>query len=321
MKAFKKSALLMMLTTLLIVATACGNGDGSGSAAEGGSEGKGGSVKIDGSSTVFPIMEAVSEEFKSEHPDVKVPVGVSGTGGGFEQFTKGETDLSNASRPIKEEEKKLAEENGIEYTELTLAFDGLSVVVNKENDFVDQLTVEELTKMWKKGSKVKTWADVREGWPEEEIKFFSPGTDSGTFDYFNEVILEEKGIRKDAQLSENDNILVKGVTGSQNGIGFFGYAYYLENKDNLTVVPIVNEAGEAVKPTGETIQSGKYNPLSRPLFTYVNNKSLKENEAVYNYVMYTLENAGKLAEEVGYVALPQEQYDKQIEKIKEIAGK
>ncbi|WLD92080.1 PstS family phosphate ABC transporter substrate-binding protein [Alkalihalobacillus sp. AL-G] len=317
MKAFKKSTLFMMLAALLIVATACGNGDGSGSAAGG----EGGDVKIDGSSTVFPIMAAVSEEFKAEYPEVKVPVGVSGTGGGFERFTKGETDLSNASRPIKEEEKKIAKENGIEFTELKLAFDGLSVVVNKENDFVDKLTVEELNKMWKKDSEVKTWADVREGWPEEEIKFFSPGTDSGTFDYFNEVILEEEGIRKDVQLSENDNILVKGVTGSANGIGYFGYAYYLENKDSLNIVPIVNAKGEEVKPTFETIQSGKYEPLSRPLFTYVNNKSIKENEAVYNYVIFTLENAGKLAEEVGYVALPQEQYDTQIEKIKKIAGK
>jgi phosphate transport system substrate-binding protein len=311
MKATKKSALFLMLSAFIIVAAACGNGGG----------GTSGSVKIDGSSTVFPIMEAVSEEYNAENPDVKAPVGVSGSGGGFEKFTKGEIDISNASRPIKEEEKKLAEENGIEFTELTLAYDGLSVVVNKENDFVDELTVEELNNIFKKGSEVKTWADIREGWPEEEIQVFAPGTDSGTFDYFNEEILEEKGIRKDAQLSENDNVLVQGVTGSKGGITFFGYAYYLENKDNLKVVPIVNEEGKAVKPDSETIQSGEYNPLSRPLFTYVKHESLKNNQSVYDYVMFTLRNAGTYADEVGYVALPDEKYEEQIDKIKKIAGK
>ncbi|MCF6137921.1 PstS family phosphate ABC transporter substrate-binding protein [Pseudalkalibacillus berkeleyi] len=322
MKAFKKSSLFLVLAALLVVASACGNGNGEGgTGAEGGEGQTSGSVKIDGSSTVFPIMEAVSEEFNAENPNIKAPVGVSGSGGGFEKFTKGETDLSNASRPIKEEEKKLAEDNGIEFTELTLAYDGLSVVVNKENDFVDKLTVEELNKIFKRGSEVKTWADVRESWPEEEIQVFAPGTDSGTFDYFNEEILHEKGIRKDAQLSENDNVLVQGVTGSKGGISFFGYAYYLENKDNLKVVPIENEEGKAVKPTADTIQSGEYNPLSRPLFTYVKHESIKNNDAVYDYVKFALENSGSYAKEVGYVALPKEKYEEQLKKMKEVAGK
>ncbi len=302
-----------MLLSLGVLA-ACGNGDGSSSAEE---EQK---VEVDGSSTVFPIMEAVAEEYSAENPDVKVPIGVSGTGGGFEKFIAGETDISNASRPIKEEEKKLLEEEGIDYTEFKVALDGLSVVVNKENDWVDQLTVEELKKMWTEGEGVKTWADVREGWPEEKIEFFSPGSDSGTFDYFDEVILDGAQIRKDASLSEDDNVLVQGISGTKNGIGYFGYAYYLENKDTLKVVPIVNSKGDAITPNQDTIQSGEYEPLSRPLFIYVKHGSLK-NDTVYDFTKYTLENAGSMAEAVGYVALPDSAYEEALKKIEEIAGK
>jgi phosphate transport system substrate-binding protein len=327
MKSFKSGLLMLLMVLFVIVAAACGNANGNGESNEAGTEDAAngesaieGSVAIDGSSTVFPIMEGVSEEFRKEYPKIQAPVGVSGSGGGFEKFIAGETDLSNASRPIKEEETAALEEAGIEFTEFTLAYDGLSVVVNKENDWVDNLTVDELQKMWSGDSEIETWADVREGWPEEEIEFFSPGTDSGTYDYWNEVILEENPMRKDAQLSEDDNVLVQGVSGNDNGIGFFGYAYYLENQDALKVVPIENEAGELVEPNGDTIQSGEYNPLSRPLFTYVKNKSL-EKPAVYEYVKFTLENAGELAEQVGYVALPQEKYDEQLAKLDEIAGK
>ncbi|MFC4558824.1 PstS family phosphate ABC transporter substrate-binding protein [Virgibacillus kekensis] len=302
----------VIMSLLAVVITACGNG----SAQSDGSK----KVMVDGSSTVFPIMEAVAEEYSAANPDVRATIGVSGTGGGFEKFIAGETHISNASRPIKEEEKKLLEEKGIEYTEFKLALDGLSVVVNKENDWVDQLTIEELNKMWSESSEVETWADVREGWPEEEIKFFSPGSDSGTFDYFDEVVLQGEQIRRDAALSEDDNVLVQGVTGSKNGIGYFGYAYYLENKDELKVVPIVNSKGEAVEPNQETIQSGKYEPLSRPLFIYVKHEALK-NDAVYDFTKYTFENAGKMAEAVGYVALPDSEYKDAIQKIKEIAGK
>ncbi|OMP67669.1 PstS family phosphate ABC transporter substrate-binding protein [Domibacillus epiphyticus] len=271
-----------------------------------------GEISVDGSSTVYPIMEAVSEEFMMEQPDVKVTVGLSGTGGGFEKFVAGETVMSNASRPIKDEEAAALKEAGIEYTELELAYDGLSVAVNKDNDWVDQLTVDELKKMWVDNGKAKKWSDIREGWPEEEIKFYSPGTDSGTYDYFNEVILEEAQIDKSATLSEDDNVLVQGVTGDKNAIAYFGYAYYLENKDSMKVVPIVGESGEAVEPTHETIESGEYAPLSRPLFTYVSNKAIKEDEAVAGYVQFLLENAGVLSEDVGYVSLPQEKYDEQI---------
>ncbi|OEH92917.1 PstS family phosphate ABC transporter substrate-binding protein [Bacillus solimangrovi] len=329
----KKTALMLLLAAIMIVAAACG-GDQSSTPAEGnndtnhesaeqqaeGSEQLEGEVAIDGSSTVFPIMEAVSEEYVAEQPKVKAPVAVSGSGGGFKRFVVGETDLSNASRPIKDKEKTLAEENGIDFVELKLAFDGLSVVVSSDNDWGTDLTVDELKQMWKEGSEVKTWKDIRPEWPEEEIKFFSPGTDSGTYDYWNEVILEDEPIRRDTQLSEDDNVLVQGIAGEKGAIGFFGYAYYLENKDKLNVVAIDNGEG-AVTPDGDTIQNGEYAPLSRPLFTYVNVKSLEEKTHVYDYVTYTLNNSGALAEEVGYVALPDSDYQEQLNLIKEKAGK
>lgn len=324
MKSFKFLAMSIMLSSLLAFAAACGNTEEPAETNEGteevGEEGASdeeaaleGEVGIDGSSTVAPIGEAVSEEFAAVQPGVKAPIGVSGTGGGFEKFTSGETDISQASRPIKDEEKAAAEEAGIEVTEFKVAFDGLSVVVNKENDFVDQLTVEDLKKLWVDSGSAVKWSDINSEWPAEEVKFFSPGTDSGTYDYFNEVILEDEQIVKAAQLSEDDNVLVTGVTGDKNAIGYFGYAYYLENKDNLKIVPIVNEAGEAVEPTNESVESGDYNPLSRPLYVYVNNASIKEKPQVAAFVQFYLENAGALAEEVGYVSLPEEEYTKQLE--------
>ncbi|NGP46364.1 PstS family phosphate ABC transporter substrate-binding protein [Bacillaceae bacterium SIJ1] len=339
-----KRLALVFAAFLLMILAACGNGDGGSDAsnAEGSNDTEAteedaseeeatdeseddaaasisGEVAIDGSSTVFPIMEAVSEEYAKENPDVQAPIGVSGSGGGFEKFINGETDISNASRPIKEEEIAALEEAGIEYTEFEIAYDGLSVVVNNENDWVDQLSVEELQTMWLADG-ATTWADVREGFPEEPIEFYSPGTDSGTYDYWNEVILEENPMRKDAVLSEDDNTLVQGVIGNKNAIGYFGYAYYIENSDNLKVVPIVNEAGEAVEPSEDTIRSGDYNPLSRPLFFYVKNSSLQEKPQVLDYVKFALGNAKTLAGEVGYVGLPDEEYDTAIEKVDEIAG-
>jgi phosphate transport system substrate-binding protein len=312
MKSLKKLALTAMMGGVLLFSAACGT-EQAGKTTDAAEVNKqlSGEVKIDGSSTVYPIMEAVAEEYQMVQPDVKVSVGLSGTGGGFKAFIAGETDLSNASRPIKEEEKAQLEEKGIEFTEIKLAFDGLSVLVNKENTWVDHLTVDELKKLWIEDGSVRKWSDIREGWPEEEIKFYSPGTDSGTFDYFNEVILEEQPIVQSATLSEDDNILVQGISGEENGIGYMGYAYYLENKDNLKIVPIDGGNG-AVEPTNESIESGEYAPLSRPLFTYVKNESVK-NEEVYDYVKFLLENAADLSEEVGYVRLPQEEYDKGLE--------
>jgi len=309
---FGKLTKLAMALTIGATLAACGNGDGA--TAESGMETGsttatgGGTVLVDGSSTVFPIMEGVAEEFSIANPDVKATIGVSGTGGGFEKFIAGETDISNASRPIKDEEIALLEEAGIEYTEFQLALDGLTVVVNSENDWVDQLTIEELAMIWTEGTGVETWADVREGWPEEKIELFSPGTDSGTYDYFDEVILDGEQINKAASLSEDDNVLVQGVSGSANAIGYFGYAYFLENSDIVKAVPIVNGEGVAVTPNDVTVQDGSYEPLSRPLFIYVKNEAL-ENESVYEFTKYTLEMAAEMAAEVGYVALPAESYE------------
>lgn len=324
MKNYKKLALSALITGALLL-TACGPQEGT-SGNESGSNGNKaseqsdqqlkGTVAVDGSSTVFPIMEAVVEEYNMNQPNVKVSVGVSGTGGGFEAFAAGETDISNASRPIKDEEKAALEKAGIEYTEFEIAYDGLSVVVNKDNDWVDYLTVDELKKMWIEDGTVKKWSDIRDGWPEEEIKFYSPGTDSGTFDYFDEVVLDGQPIVEKATLSEDDNTLVTGVTGDKNAIGYFGYAYYAENKDQLKVVPIDNGNG-AVEPTNETVESGKYTPLSRPLFIYVKNESLSKPE-VYDFVKFALENAGPLSEEVGYVSLPKEKYDKALSTLEDL---
>ncbi|MCM3167762.1 MULTISPECIES: PstS family phosphate ABC transporter substrate-binding protein [Peribacillus] len=319
MRRFKFMAMTAVMGGVIAVTAGCGSNDtsNSGKGNEAASDQLKGEVITDGSSTVFPIMEAVAEEYMATQPDVKVSVGSSGTGGGFKKFIAGDTDLANASRPVKEEETALLDEKGVEYTELKLAFDGISIVANKDNDFIDSLTVEELQKLWIDNGKVKKWSDIRPEWPNEEIKFYSPGTDSGTYDYFNEVILEEKPMVENATLSEDDNVLVQGVEGDKNAIGFFGYAYYSENKDKLKIISIDNGKG-AVEPTHETIKSGEYAPLSRPLYTYVANKSVAEKEQVADYTQFVIENAGELAEEVGYISLPEEEYQKDLDKLKEL---
>ena len=315
MKSFKKLALTAMMSGVLAFTTACNaqeTQNNNGKKVDEEAKQLQGEIKIDGSSTVFPIMEAVVEEYGMEQPGVKVSVASSGTGGGFEAFITGETDLSNASRPIKDEEKAKLEEKGIDYTELKLAFDGLTVVVNKENDWVDYLTIDELKKIWVEDGTVKKWSDIRPEWPDEEIKLFSPGTDSGTYDYLDEVVLEGQPLAEKAALSEYDNILVQGVKGEKNAIGYFGYAYYLENKNNLKVVPIDGGNGP-VEPNNKTIESGEYAPLSRPLFTYVKNSAIKDKEEVYHFVKFVLENVADLSEDVGYVKLPKDEYNKQLE--------
>lgn len=320
MNLAKASKLFVALGTVLTLA-ACGNemtDNGSGSEDGDATQGISGSVQADGSSTVFPIMEGVAEEFSIENPDAQVTIGVSGTGGGMEKFIAGETDITNASRPMKEEEATMLEEAGIEYTEFTVALDGLSVVVHPDNDWVDSLTIEELSAIWLDTSDVETWADVRPGWPEEEIELFSPGTDSGTYDYFDEVVLDGEQINREAALSEDDNVLVQGVMGSKNAISYFGYAYYAENKDNIKIVPIVNGEGEAITPTSETVQDGTYEPLSRTLFIYVNNESIKTNNAAYEFAKYTLETSGEMATEVGYVALEDAIYQEGLSKLEEL---
>ncbi len=274
-----------------------------------------GEIAIDGSSTVYPITAAVAEEFQKLNPDLKITVGFSGTGGGFEKFIAGETDINDASRPIKDKEKTALEEKGIAYKEIKVAYDGLSVVVNHANDFVDYLTVEELKKMWEPSSTVKTWQDVRPEWPAEEIKFFSPGADSGTFDYFTEEVVGESGaIRTDITASEDDNVLVTGVAGEKSAIGFFGYAYYQENKEELKIVPIDSGNGK-VEPNEQTVMDGTYSPLSRPLFIYVREDALSKEE-VKAFVTYYLTEGAALVPQVGYVSLPEEDYASALESIK-----
>ncbi|MFD2679982.1 PstS family phosphate ABC transporter substrate-binding protein [Bacillus seohaeanensis] len=319
MKSFKFLAMSAMIGSALMLG-ACGS-DSANESAENNNGGNAeeaaqleGDVKIDGSSTVAPIAEAINEEYAATQRDVQVSIGVSGSGGGFEKFIAGETDLSNASRPIKEEEITALEDADIDFTEFEVAKDGLSIVVNKENDWAEDMTVEDLKKLWVENGSVKKWSDINPEWPEEEVKFYSPGTDSGTYDYFNEVILEEADIVKEnITMSEDDNVLVQGVTGDKNAIGFFGYAYYLANKDELKVVKI-----GGVEPTNETIESGEYTPLSRPLYVYAKNSALKEDEAVYDYMKFTLENAGEMAEAVGYVSLPEEKYEEQMKTLEEL---
>jgi phosphate transport system substrate-binding protein len=310
-KFFRSTGVFVVFTALLVFTVACGGGGATNGDA------LSGSVELDGSSTVYPIQEALAEEYRAVQPRVQVTVGVSGTGGGFEKFTKGETDMSNASRPIEEEEAAIAQENGIEYVEIPIAYDGLSVVVSKENDFVKDLTREELNKIWT--GEVTKWNEVRSEFPAEDIKLYGPGTDSGTFDYWNEVIIEaDEGdvITPNFVPSENDNVLVKGVSEDKYGLAYFGFAYYIENQDKLNIVAVVNpDTGEAVLPSEETINDGSYAPLSRPIFTYINVKSFKEKPAVQDYAYYMIENAGELALEVGYINLPQENYDESKAKL------
>ncbi len=266
-----------------------------------------GTIEIDGSSTVFPVTEAVAEEFRKDNPKVQVNVGVSGTGGGFKRFSAGETEISNASRPIRDSERAAAAENGIEFLELRVGIDGLSVMVNPNNDFVDCLTVGELKAIWEPGSIVKNWSQVRPGFPDQRIRLYGPGTDSGTFDDFTEEIVgEAQAARSDFVASEDDNVLVVGINGDRNALGFFGYAYYAENPDKLKLVAIDAGSG-CVAPTPATIASGEYQPLSRPLFIYVNTEALTKPE-VKAFVDFYMINAAELVTEVGYVRLQEAEY-------------
>ena len=268
-------------------------------------------VKIDGSSTVFPITEAVAEEFqKAKRQQVKVTVGISGTGGGFKKFCRGETDIQDASRPILKKEMEDCKAAGVEYFELPVAFDALTVVVHPKNSFIKQLTVAEMKKMWEPAAqgKVTRWNQINPSWPDAPMKLFGPGADSGTFDYFTEAVVgKSKSSRGDFTASEDDNVLVQGVSRDVNGLGYFGFAYYVENQDKLKAVPIVNEKGQPVAPSMEAVEKGIYSPLSRPIFIYVSAKSLARPE-VKEFVEYYMTHGGKLAKEVKYVPLPDSAY-------------
>jgi len=270
-----------------------------GSNRDGGDGGLSGTIQADGSSTVFPLTEAVAEEFKVENQGVDITVGESGTGGGFQKFCNGETDMNNASRPIKREEARVCEKNGIEYTQLHVASDGLAIVVHPENDWVDCMTVQELNRIWEPGSAVKNWSQVRNGFPDQALRLYGPGTASGTFDYFTEAINgEEDASRNDYTQSEDDHVLVTGVAGDRGALGYFGYAYYAENENKLKVLGV--DAGDGcVVPSDETVRDGTYTPLARPLFLYVRHDAFERPE-VEAFVEFYLDSVNDLAAEVGY---------------------
>lgn len=298
-----------VLTLSLLTLAACGNAPepatpGGGAPAP--ASARDATVRIDGSSTVFPITEAVAEEFRAGNKS-RVTIGVSGTGGGFEKFCAGETDISGASRHIKDSEKELCAAGGVEYLELAVAYDGISVVANPANDWAEHLTTDELKTIWEPEAQgtITNWNQVRSDFPDKPLALFGPGVDSGTFDYFTKKIVgTEQASRGDFTASEDDNVLVHGVATDEGGLGFFGFAYYIENKDRLKVLPIQQGEAAAVTPTVDTIADGSYAPLSRPIFIYVSKASSARPE-VGAFIDFYLEHGGELALEVGYIGLPE----------------
>jgi phosphate transport system substrate-binding protein len=294
----------------MLAVAGCGGDDGG--------SGSGGPVSGDGSSPVGPYVTAAAASFRDES-GTNVTVGISGTGGGFERFCRGETDLSNASRPIDGEEVALCEEKGVAYQELQVANDALTVVVNTANDWATCLTVEELNAIWKPGSEVTSWQDVRPSFPDEAIELFGPGTDSGTFDYFTDAINGEEGAsRTDYQASEDDNVIVQGVSGTPGGMGYFGFSYFEENQDTLKALEIDDGSG-CVAPSADAAQSGDYTPLARPLFVYAKTSALERPE-VEDFLRYMLENEAAIAERAQFVPLNQTQIDENLAKLDEATG-
>jgi len=314
----RKLLALAACACLALGAAACG-GDDDDNGGSSGSSGGGdlsGNIKIDGSSTVAPFAQAAQEAFQGENPNVKITVGTSGTGGGFEKFCNGETDISDASRSIKpDEEVPLCKKGGIKYHEVQVANDGIAVVTNK-NLKVDCLTVDQLKKLWNKGSKVKSLSEIDPSLPDTPLKLYGPGTDSGTFDFFTDKINGEEGVsREDYQPSEDDNVTVQGVTGSDGGLGYFGFSYYEQNQDKLNLVGVGESAGKCVKPSTEAIQDGSYAPLSRPLFMYPNEKSLARPE-VKAFMDYVLANYEDIATASQIVPMTSEQAAKGEQELK-----
>lgn len=300
MSQLSSSPILRGLTLALsALVAACGGGAPA--------DGLSGAVRLDGSSTVFPISEAVAEEFLIQTPGVRVTVGVSGTGGGFKKFIAGEVDINDASRRIHPEEIASAEAAGLRYLEIPVAYDGLSIVVNPNNDWVDHLTIEELKRIWEPGSTVDSWDDIRAGWPARPIRLYGPGTDSGTFDYFTEAVTGKSGAaRPDYTASEDDNVLVTGISGDESALGFFGFAYYEENASRLKLVPVDSGNGPLL-PSVTTINDGSYAPLSRQVFIYLSAASVGRPE-VRAFVDFYLDIAPEIVREVGYIPLRDEEY-------------
>ncbi|MDP9491275.1 MAG: PstS family phosphate ABC transporter substrate-binding protein [Actinomycetota bacterium] len=286
---------ILLVASLLLVACERG-GDSS-------------TIRADGSSTVGPLISAAAERFQRDNLDVRVTVGISGTGGGFERFCRGETNISNASRPIKDEEKQACSKEGIEFVELPIANDALTVVVNRQNDWVECLTVEQLKRIWRPGSKVKSWKDIEPSFPDEQLTLYGPGTDSGTFDYFTDEINGEEGAsRSNYSASEDDNVTVQGVGGAKGALGYFGFSYFEENEGRVKALAVDGGDG-CVAPSVESAQSGEYKPLARPLFIYVKKESLPRPE-VRRFAEYILDNATEIAEAARFVPATEEQLSK-----------
>jgi phosphate transport system substrate-binding protein len=308
MRKSMPSALFLSVATLALIVAGCGGG-GTGS----------GVITADGSSTVGPFTTKAAEDFKASG-GADVTVGISGTGGGFERFCAGETDISNASRAIKDEEAVTCAANGVEYVELQVATDALTNVVNAENDWVTCLTVEQLKGIWEPGSKVSNWNQVDPSYPDVPLKLYGAGTDSGTFDYFTDVINGEEGAsRSDFSPTEDDNVTVQGVSGDKGALGYFGFSYFEENQDTLEALEVDGGAG-CVAPSVETAQNGSYTPLARPLFMYVKTSSLADTEGLADFVRYTLDNEQAIASEAQFVPLSQEQIDEQLQKFEDATG-
>ena len=303
------STLLGCIAAFALVGAGCGGGDDG--------ESGGGTITIDGSSTVGPFATRASEDFRADNPDVRITVGVSGTGGGFERFCAGETDVSDASRPIDEDEVALCEESGVEYVELRVATDALTNIVNTENDWGTCLTVEQLSAIWKPGSKVSNWNQVDPSFPDSPLKLYGPGTDSGTFDYFTDVVNGEEGAsRTDFSASEDDNVIVQGVSGDEGGLGYLGFSYYEENQDKLKALEVDGGQG-CVAPSVEAAQNETYTPLSRPLFMYVSTSALADNGSLADFLRVTLENEESIAEASRVVPMSQEQIDVEVQKLED----
>ena len=302
-------------TTVLgasVLLGACGGNNG------GSGDGKDlkGSAKGEGSSTVAPIVEKLNEKWAKDHKDAKISSGQAGTGAGFQKFIAGETDFSDASRPIKDEEKKKLEDKGIKYHEFKIAQDGVTIAVNKDNDFVKELSKDQLKKIY--SGEAKTWKDVDSSWPNKEIKAFSPNSSHGTYDFWEEEVMDKQDIK--AQKNGDTNVIVQSVEKNKESIGYFGYNFYEQNKDKLKEVKVKDDSGKTTEPTKKTIQDGSY-ALSRPLYIYTNEKKLKDNKGFQDFMKFVLEDKGKSAEDAGFVALPKKDYTEQQSKLDDIIGK
>ncbi len=310
--------LIAVCGALSLGVAACGGDDTAGA---GQGQGLSGTVRIDGSSTVAPLSEAAAELFNEENPDVRISVGTSGTGGGFEKFCRGESDISDASRQIEDDEVEACKRQGVEFQELTVANDALSVIVNPQNDWARCLTVDELNRIWDKGSTIDSWSQVRSGFPNEELELFGPGTDSGTFDYFTEAVNGEEGVQRTQynNVGEDDNATITGVAGNKGGMGYLGFSFLQENQGKVKAVQVQNADGQCVEPTAEKVQNGAYTPLGRELFVYASDKALQKPE-VRAFLDFYVENAQAIAEQTGFIGLTEQQKQEAQQAIEELSA-